>query len=162
MKRFISVKKGNGTGWEEIKMKKSLQIIGILCMLAIVSACQSDTEQEVNHQDNESGETTQENESDTASDVSEKPEEESDNEMVATEDTNATYKYDEQEVIEEQIEEGGYDVVVETDNPGSRVMFYEMDGEKYYKTVFVKDENRLKIIDIQNNEEQGLIYNEII
>ncbi|WP_080875515.1 hypothetical protein [Oceanobacillus timonensis] len=143
-------------------MKKSLQIIGLLCMLAIVSACQSDTEQEVNHQDNESEETAQENESDVAGDVSEESEDESDHETAANEGASANYQYEEQEIIEEQIEEGEYDVVVETDNPGSRVMFYEIDGEKYYKTVFVKDENRLKIIDIQKDDEQGLVYNEII
>ncbi|MFD1065093.1 hypothetical protein [Oceanobacillus locisalsi] len=139
-------------------MKKSLQLIGLLLLLTIISACQSDTEQEVNNQNDESGETTQENESDIAGDVSEEP----DNETAANENADSAYEYEEQEVIEGQIEEGTYDVIVETDNPGSRVMFYEINGEKYYKTVFVKEDNRLKIIDIQNDEEQGLIYNDII
>lgn len=133
-------------------MKKILQMTGILFILFIVSACQSNTEQEVDNNTDESQDTSEENESDVAGEVSEEPEE------ASSGDTS--YEYEEQEVIGEQIAEGEYDIVVETDNPGTRVMFYEIDGEKYYKTVFVKNDNRLKIIDIQNDN--GLIYNETI
>ena len=127
-------------------MTRTLQIIGLLCILFIVSACQADTEQEVNNNADENQETTEENESDTGT--------------SADNNTDTSYEYEEQEVIGGQIDEGDYDVVVETDNQGTRVMFYEIDGEKYYKTIFVKDDNRLKIIDIQNDN--GLIYNETI
>lgn len=132
-------------------MKKSLQIISLLLILLAVSACQADTEQEVGNNDDGNQETTEENESDGTGDVSKEPE---------GTGTGTSYEYEEQEIIEKEIAEGKYDVEVETDNKGTRVMFYEIDGEKYYKTIFVKNDNRLKIIDLQNDD--GLIYNETI
>ncbi|MEI4769823.1 lipoprotein [Psychrobacillus sp. FJAT-51614] len=49
---------------------------------------------------------------------------------------------------------------VETDNEGTRVIFFEnSEGHKEYKSIFVKNENRLKIIKL---DDDGLIFNEII
>ncbi|MUK90819.1 hypothetical protein GMD78_20935 [Ornithinibacillus sp. L9] len=46
-----------------------------------------------------------------------------------------------------------------TDNNGKRVLLILDDnGEKEYKTIFIKDTNCLKIIDLDDGE----IYNEII
>ncbi|GIO23320.1 hypothetical protein [Oceanobacillus sp. J11TS1] len=144
-------------------MKKSLSIIGIVFLLFIISACQANTDQEVQ----DSGQNTaEERESDVSGETSEPSSEESNggekhnNDNSANQATDTSYEYEEQEVIETQIDDGEYEVVVETDNPGTRVLFYEIGGEKYYKTIFVKNENRLKIIDIQNNNSQ--IYNETI
>ncbi|GEN87890.1 hypothetical protein [Oceanobacillus sojae] len=135
-------------------MKNILKIAGLLIILLIISACQSETNDVATeeHPSNRSTEEVPEESQDTLEE-----EENNDSDLVADEDT---YEYEEQEVIEQQIEEGDYDVLVETDNKGTRVMFYEIDGEKYYKTIFVKNDNRLKIIDIRNNN--GQIYNEII
>ncbi|MFD1453477.1 MULTISPECIES: hypothetical protein [Oceanobacillus] len=135
-------------------MKNILKIAGLLIILLIISACQSETNDVATeeHPSNRSTEEVPEESQDTSEE-----EENNDSDLVADEDT---YEYEEQEVIEQQIEEGDYDVLVETDNKGTRVMFYEIDGEKYYKTIFVKNDNRLKIIDIRNNN--GQIYNEII
>lgn len=49
---------------------------------------------------------------------------------------------------------------VETDNEGTRIIFFEnSEGKKEYKSTFVKNENRLKIIKL---DDDGLIFNEII
>ncbi|GAA0320129.1 hypothetical protein [Oceanobacillus sp. FSL W7-1281] len=143
-------------------MKRTLQIIGLLCTLFAFSACQADSEQEqeTGNSAGETEETTEDNESDVAGDVSEEPEDGTDEDTSVNKDTDTSYEYEEQKIIDEEIAEGEYDISVETDNQGTRVMFYEIDGEKYYKTVFVKNDSRLKIIDLQNDD--GLIYNETI
>ena len=160
---FILNQKRKGKYEGGDRMKKSLSIIGLVFLLFIISACQANTDQEV--QDNGQNSADQK-ETDVSSENPGSSEEESNegeknnNDNSASQATDSSYDYEEQEVVETQIEDGEYEVVVETDNPGTRVMFYEIGGEKYYKTIFVKKENRLKIIDIQNNN--GQIYNETI
>jgi len=44
-----------------------------------------------------------------------------------------------------------------TDNPGTRVFIFHDGEQQAYKTVFIKNDNRLKVIDINNNE---LLMNE--
>ena len=39
-----------------------------------------------------------------------------------------------------------------TDNPGTRVFIFSQDGTQTYKVIFVKNEQRLKVIDLINNE----------
>lgn len=49
----------------------------------------------------------------------------------------------------------------ETDNEGTRVIFFEdKDGNKVYKSVFVKNESYLKVIELEDGE--GILYNEVI
>ncbi|GGP13221.1 hypothetical protein [Oceanobacillus neutriphilus] len=134
-------------------MKNILKTAGLLIILLIISACQPEENHEATeaHPSDRSTEEVSEQSQDTS--------EEGNNDSEPAADEEA-YEYEEQKVIGQQIEDGEYDVVVETDNNGSRVMFYEIDGEKYYKTIFVKNDNRLKIIDIRNNN--GQIYNDII
>ncbi|HJH01676.1 MAG TPA: hypothetical protein K8W25_05340 [Aerococcus urinaeequi] len=45
-----------------------------------------------------------------------------------------------------------YTGYVITDNPGTRVFIFSQDGTKTYKVIFVKNEQRLKVIDLINNE----------
>ena len=53
-----------------------------------------------------------------------------------------------------------YTAKVETDNEGTRIIFFEnSEGHKEYKSAFVKNENRLKIIKL---DDDGLIFNELI
>ncbi len=66
--------------------------------------------------------------------------------------------YEEYEVLSEKIDLVTYEVVIETDNPGNRVLlFAEANGEKVYKSIFIKNNNHLKII---NLHDEGLIYND--
>lgn len=46
-----------------------------------------------------------------------------------------------------------------TDNPGTRIFIFENEGQQAYKTIFIKKANRLKVIDLVNDE---LLMNEII
>ncbi|SFH58379.1 hypothetical protein [Pisciglobus halotolerans] len=46
-----------------------------------------------------------------------------------------------------------------TDNPNKRVILFEDGHEKAYKTIFIKNANRLKVIDLQGD---GLVLNEKI
>ena len=46
-----------------------------------------------------------------------------------------------------------------TDNPGNRIFIFRDGNQQAYKTVFIKDTHRLKVIDIANDE---LLMNERI
>ena len=45
------------------------------------------------------------------------------------------------------------------DNPGKRIFVFEDNGQQAYKTIYIKKANRLKIIDLKNDD---LLMNEII
>ncbi|GAK09143.1 hypothetical protein [Geomicrobium sp. JCM 19038] len=64
-------------------------------------------------------------------------------------------------VIEDQIGSDFEEVNVENDKGNSRVLLYENDGNAEYKSIYILDEERLKIISIGENGE-GQIYNEVI
>ncbi len=65
-------------------------------------------------------------------------------------------EYDE---IIEQIGKEDYTFNKETDNDDKRVFLINLNGEKQYKTVYIKKTKRLKIIKINGG---GDIYDEII
>jgi hypothetical protein len=63
-------------------------------------------------------------------------------------------------VILKRIGKDDYTVETITDNEGTRVLhFLNEQGEMHYKSVFVKDTNRLKIIDTKGG---GEVFNEVI
>lgn len=71
-------------------------------------------------------------------------------------------KYDdlpEYDTIIEEIGNKAYTFDKKTDNDDKRVFLIEMDGEKQYKTIFVKQTNRLKIVKINGG---GEVYNRVI
>lgn len=69
-------------------------------------------------------------------------------------------QYEEYEILNEKLDLSIYEVEVETDNSGNRVLiFSEDDGVKSYKSIFVKDEQHLKIVSMKNEE---LLYNDVI
>src|SRR5699024_7444385 len=70
-------------------------------------------------------------------------------------------QYDEYNVVSSKIKDiDSYPARVETHNPNTRViLFGEDNGQKDYKSIFVKRENRLKIIDLKKDNQ---IYNDII
>jgi len=60
----------------------------------------------------------------------------------------------------EYIDLDAYQGVVETDNKGNRIILFEDEnGHSEYKSIFIKHDNRLKIVEFNND---GLLYNEII
>ena len=65
----------------------------------------------------------------------------------------------EYDTIIEQIGNKDYTFNKETDNDDKRVFLIELDGEKQYKTIFVKQTKRLKIVKINGG---GEIFNKTI
>lgn len=75
-------------------------------------------------------------------------------------DTNNLEAFEEYQQISEIADLEGLNGIVETDNPGTRIIFFEDEnGRKTLKSVFVKKENRLKVISLDN---EGLLYNDIL
>lgn len=63
-------------------------------------------------------------------------------------------------VVAENISLDIHKATIETDNPGNRIILFENNnGVNVYKSIFVKNDNRLKIIKL---EDDGLIYNDIV
>ncbi len=76
--------------------------------------------------------------------------------------------FPEYNMLAEKIDLDEYKGNVKTDNQGNRIILFEDDkGKKEYKSIFIKNDNRLKIIEFEDgnehdDEDKGLIYNEII
>jgi len=69
-------------------------------------------------------------------------------------------KFPEFDTIAEHIDLNYYQGIVETDNKGNRVILFEDEkGHSEYKSIFVKRDNRLKLVQFIDD---GLLYNEII
>ena len=60
--------------------------------------------------------------------------------------------------IIEQIGKKNYTFTIEEDNADKRILIIKFNNEKQYKTIFIKNTNRLKIIQIKGGE----IFNEIL
>ncbi|WP_211655380.1 hypothetical protein [Planococcus alpniumensis] len=61
-------------------------------------------------------------------------------------------------VIDEEIGSDSLEAELVSDNPGERVLLLNKDGDEF-KSIFVKETKRLKIIDIDG---EGLIFNDIL
>lgn len=46
-----------------------------------------------------------------------------------------------------------------SDNPGNRIFLFSKDGQQSYKTIYIKHDNRLKVIDLQADR---MVFNERI
>ncbi|VDG97119.1 Uncharacterised protein [Lysinibacillus sphaericus] len=68
--------------------------------------------------------------------------------------------YEEYSKIAEVADVNDFKGIVESDNPGTRVILFEDEsGKKKVKSVYVKKENRLKVISL---DDDGLLYNDIL
>lgn len=61
-------------------------------------------------------------------------------------------KYEELNNIKEIINLEDYNINVESDNKGTRIILFEKNEKKIYKSIFVKETRHLKLIDLQSNE----------
>lgn len=67
--------------------------------------------------------------------------------------TNGVDSLPEFELLSKHIDLTLYTGVVETDNPGNRVILFEdLQGVKIYKSILVKNDNFLKIIKLDDDE----------
>lgn len=60
--------------------------------------------------------------------------------------------YPETETIQETIDLTDLTGYVISDNPGTRILIFTHEGNQVYKSIFVKDENHLKVIDLEQND----------
>jgi len=68
--------------------------------------------------------------------------------------------FEESATLVEQIEIGSLNAEIETDNQNNRVIIFSDESKiKKYKSIFIKKQNRLKIISLDND---GQIFNEVI
>ncbi|PAD21037.1 hypothetical protein [Terribacillus saccharophilus] len=65
------------------------------------------------------------------------------------------------DVIKDEIGSDFESVDVENANGNSRVILYKNDGKLQYKSLYILDEKRLKIISVEEHGEEQL-YNEVI
>lgn len=73
---------------------------------------------------------------------------------------NELTQYEEYEILQEQLDLEELDVTVEADNSGNRVLIFSTEsGEKKHKSIFVKDTEHLKIVNLGDD---GLLYNDVI
>ncbi len=69
-------------------------------------------------------------------------------------------EYPEYEFVEEYIQYGDYKAKEQEDGDGTRVLLWtDEDGEPGYKTILVKETNRLKIIDVKTEE---VLFNNVV
>lgn len=68
--------------------------------------------------------------------------------------------FEELPTINEIMENKEYLMQVETDNQNKRILFFENDnGEKLFKSIYIKHDQRLKVIDLAKDQ---MVYNEKI
>jgi type III secretory pathway component EscV len=63
-----------------------------------------------------------------------------------------TNEYEEISKIAEKINVQDYNMNVESDNEGTRIILFEKNGIKMYKSIFVKAKKHLKLIDLESGE----------
>ena len=60
--------------------------------------------------------------------------------------------YPELSTLQEMIDLETVESYLITDNPGTRVIVFVEDGEQAYKSIYIKSDNRLKLVDFEANE----------
>ena len=61
-------------------------------------------------------------------------------------------EYPELSTLQEMIDLETVESYLITDNPGTRVIVFVEDGEQAYKSIYIKSDNRLKLVDFEANE----------
>lgn len=135
-------------------MKKLLLVGALSIMLA---GCTSNEPAQEPDAPDENTNSLEENSVNTA------PEDNNDAEEQASETdakNNELANYEEYSTIAEVADVNGLKGIVESNNPGTRVILFEDEsGNKKVKSVYVKKENRLKVISL---DDDGLLYNDLL
>ncbi|GAA3016943.1 hypothetical protein [Tetragenococcus solitarius] len=105
-----------------------------------------------------SSEATEESAEETVEVSTEETDETSADISQNSEAENDVVDFEEGDALQDTIDLEGLTMETATDNPNKRVLLFSNDeGQKEYKSVFIKQKNRLKIIDIKNDD---LLLNE--
>lgn len=68
---------------------------------------------------------------------------------IASVENDIPKEYEEISKISEKINVQDYSMHVESDNKETRIILFEKNGKKMYKSVFVKEKKYLKLIDLE-------------
>ena len=123
-------------------MKKIFVIFTSLALIFLLG-CSSQKEQVQVNENKNIEETTKEKE--------QASEEKSVEETTDTESDN-TKEYEEISKIAEKINVQDYNMYVELDNEGKRIILFEKNERKMYKSIFIKEKKYLKLIDLESGE----------
>lgn len=152
-------------------MKQIKYIISGVALLLFLTACQADMNEspDTGNNQNTESEQVENNEMDEVDEPNEVDEpdesdevaEDDDQEEAESEDNDTDVdSFEEMEVVEQYIDLSVYQYELLTDNQNKRVMLFKSDqSNKEYKSIFIKNKNRLKIIHLG---EDGLIFNDKI
>ncbi|WHY97039.1 hypothetical protein [Peribacillus simplex] len=132
-------------------MYKSM--IALLAAATMLTACNNDKADENGEK---SVQTTDENQTQTENEQQKQP---SQTETQTSPKHEKWSSFPEYDKIIGQIGNEDYTFNKETDNDDKRVFLIELNGEKQYKTVFVKNTKRLKIIKVNGG---GEVYDEVL
>lgn len=83
----------------------------------------------------------------------------SEEEVANAEEATDLSQYEELTYAKDQIDLSDYESRILNDNQGKRVMLFSDGNQQVYKTVYVKHNNWLKVIDLKNDD---LVVNESI
>lgn len=147
-------------------MKRALLLLLVLVAL-VLAACGNDKDESSEPADGTTQEPDQSEESgesetneDATDDEEASESEKADDEESGEIDHSAIEGFEEFDVIADNIDLDSYKSILETDNKGNRIILFEdASGKKEFKSVFVKNDKRLKIIKLKDD---GLLFNEII
>lgn len=157
---------------EGIMLKKGLALfLGIMLLAGCSSQGadepkpETDDELKVEQNDVETEGTDDATEDQTEAEETEEPEEveEADEVVAENDDLKDLPEFN---VLADKIDLDVYQGNIKTDNKGNRIILFENEkGHKEYKSIFIKHDKRLKIVEIgddNNDDDEGLIYNEIL
>ncbi|WHX25622.1 hypothetical protein QNH47_16025 [Virgibacillus halodenitrificans] len=136
-------------------MKKLILLAGLLFIITALAAC-GDNEQSTDTADNEGNESTTTEDENQNSDT-EKPEDKEvtngnteNNEEAADIDLTKLPEYS---PIKNHIDLDAHHPVVVEDNEGKRIILFRNEkNQEKYKSIFIKEEERVKIIDLDKGE----------
>ncbi|MGG0644882.1 hypothetical protein ABE021_13180 [Sporosarcina gallistercoris] len=135
-------------------MKKILLVSALTCLLA---GCTSNDPAQKSDTQDQSMSSLEENS------INIPPDDHIEAEKQASEngaDNSGLSTFEEYSKVAEVAPIEGLKGIVETDNSGTRVLLFEDEsGQKTIKSIYVKKENRLKVI---SSDENDLLYNDIL
>ena len=149
-----------------VKMKKwSIILFSSLLLVACSNDMKdlSDISGDSTNDTNASSEQAENEQNNSTQDEADKPSDENqtDESPAESEAADSFQSMEEYKQISELIDVDKYQAIIETDNRNNRVILFENDQkEKQYKSIFVKADKHLKLLDIKNNEKP--LYNDFL
>nr|WP_289038423.1 hypothetical protein [uncultured Allobacillus sp.] len=143
-------------------MNRKLIVLLLTMIIALVACSDNQTSgSDVNAKDND----TEEKQDESSSNESQSDEKDSQGdddksdvqpatevELSEASEPSNLEDYIEMDRVMEEINVDSYTLYLVTDNPGKRVIIYTKDEEQLYKSVYVKRNALLKLIDLQENK----------